>query len=150
MTVHSLITSSISACDLNHVKAWSPRWHKTVLCCCCVVKIENVWKLWSSKLMVVGFVCVKTPREVLTSPFLSCQRLGLTRSSASGGMAGLSSSLTLEEDDDSEGGTGELDGRSAGRIMLAGIRASTTASLGVTNTSGQQKHRLISNNKQLN
>lgn len=44
-------------------------------------------------------------------------------------MGGPSSSLTLEEDEDSDGGTGELDGRSAGKIMLAGISASTTASL---------------------
>lgn len=53
----------------------------------------------------------------------------MTRSSASAGMGGPSSSLTLEEDEDSDGGRGELDGRSAGKIMLAGINASTTASL---------------------
>lgn len=81
---------------------------------------------------MLGFVFVSVQKPLkafLTSPFLSCQRLGLTRSSASGGMGGHSSSLTLEEDEDSDGGTGELDGRSAGKIMLAGIRASTTASL---------------------
>lgn len=53
----------------------------------------------------------------------------MTRSSTSAGMGGPSSSLRLEEDEDSDGGTGELDGRSAGKIMLAGISASTTASL---------------------
>ena len=66
----------------------------------------------------------------LTSPFLSCQGLGLTRSSTSGRTGGLSSSLTLDEDEESEGGTGELEGHSVGRIILAGIRAPTTASLG--------------------
>lgn len=68
--------------------------------------------------------------EFLTSPFLSCQGLGLTRSSASGRTGGPSSSLTLDDDEESDGGTGELEGHSAGRIMLAGIRAPTTASLG--------------------
>lgn len=65
----------------------------------------------------------------LTSLFLSCQGLGLTRSSVSGGTGGPSSSLTVDEDDESDGGTGELEGHSAGRIMLAGISAPTTASL---------------------
>lgn len=64
-----------------------------------------------------------------TSPFLSCQGLGLTRSSASGGSGG-PSPLTLDEHEESNGGTGEAEGHSAGRIMLAGIRAPTTASLG--------------------
>lgn len=68
--------------------------------------------------------------ELLTSPFLSCQGLGLTRSSTSASTGGPSSSLTLDEDEESDGGTGELEGHSAGRIMLAGIRAPTTASLG--------------------
>lgn len=65
----------------------------------------------------------------LTSPFLSCQELGLACSSASGRTGGHSSSLTHDEDEESNGGTGELEGHSAGRIMLAGIRAPTTASL---------------------
>lgn len=65
-----------------------------------------------------------------TSLFLSCQGLGLTRSSVSSGSGGPSSSLTLDEHEESDGGTGELEGHSAGRIMLAGIRAPTTASLG--------------------
>lgn len=67
---------------------------------------------------------------LLTSPFLSCQGLGLTRSSTSASTGGPSSSLTLDEDEESDGGTGELEGHSAGRIILAGIRAPTTASLG--------------------
>lgn len=66
---------------------------------------------------------------VLTSPFLSCQGFGLTRSSLSGRTGGPSSSLTLDEEEESDRGTGELAGHSAGRIMLAGIRAPTTASL---------------------
>ena len=72
----------------------------------------------------------------LTSPFLSCQGLGLIRSSVSAGIGGPSSSLTLDEDEESEGGTGELEGHSNGIIMQAGIRASTTASL--------QKHTMHS------
>lgn len=66
----------------------------------------------------------------LTSPLLSCQGLGLTRSSTSASVGGPSSSLTLDEDEESSGGTGELEGHSDGRIILAGIRAPTTASLG--------------------
>lgn len=65
----------------------------------------------------------------LTSPFLSCQGFGLTRSSASGGTGGPSSSLTLDEDEESDGGIGEEEGHSVGRIMLAGMSAPTTASL---------------------
>lgn len=76
----------------------------------------------------------------LTSPFLSCQGFGLTRSSASGRTGGPSSSLTLDEDEESDGGTGELEGHSAGRIMLAGIRAPTTASL------GEHKTRSVNSN----
>lgn len=67
---------------------------------------------------------------LLTSPLLSCQGLGLTRSSTSASAGGPSSSLTLDEDEESSGGTGELEGHSAGTIILAGISASTTASLG--------------------
>lgn len=84
---------------------------------------------------MVNFIKKMKPRVrivFLTSPFLSCHGLGLTRSSVSGGMGGLSSSLTVDEDEESDGGTGELEGHSAGRIMLAGIRAPTTASLGNT------------------
>lgn len=68
----------------------------------------------------------------LTSPFLSCQGLGLTRSSASARTGGHSSSLMQEDEEESSGGMGELEGHSAGRIMLAGIRAPTTASLRAT------------------
>jgi len=75
----------------------------------------------------------------LTSPFLSCHGLGLTRSSASGRTGGPSSSLTLEEDEESDGGPGELAGTSAGRIMLAGIRAPATASL-KTHKYSHQEH----------
>lgn len=46
----------------------------------------------------------------------------------------------LDEDEESNGGTGELDGHSAGRIMLAGIKAPTTESL------GEHKTRLFNTN----
>lgn len=66
---------------------------------------------------------------ILTSPFFSCQGFGLTCSSVSGGTGGHSSSLSHDEEEESNGGMGELAGHSAGRIMLAGISAPTTASL---------------------
>lgn len=65
-----------------------------------------------------------------TSPLLlSCQGCGLVRSSEGSVVTGgPSASEGLETDEQSEGGTGELDGHSTG-IMQAGIRAPTTASL---------------------
>lgn len=65
----------------------------------------------------------------LTSPLLlSIQGCGLIRSSVSESRAGPSASQGLEADEQSDGGTGELEGHSRG-IMHAGINASTTASL---------------------
>lgn len=66
---------------------------------------------------------------LLTSPrLLSIQGCGLTLSSVSEGSAGPSASQGLEADEQSEGGTGELEGHSRG-IIKAGINAPTTASL---------------------
>lgn len=45
----------------------------------------------------------------------------------------------LDEDEESDGGIGELEGHSAGRIILAGISAPTTASLG---TASKHTHTL--------
>lgn len=64
-----------------------------------------------------------------TSPRLSCQGLGLNRSSKS--IVNPTSSLLMGLDvpDISEGGAVDIDGHSTGAIILAGIKAPTIASL---------------------
>lgn len=69
------------------------------------------------------------PLAASTSPLFSCHGLGLRLPSRSTADTQSSPFTGLATAEVSEGGAGDNEGHSTGAIMLAGIRASTTASL---------------------